>query len=243
MLVVMPVVATTLAYTFDLDRTVKIALVALSLSPVPPFLPPRNVRSGGESSYAIGLLVATSLVSIVYVPLALMLLERVFDIPLGLSLLRVIVPVALTVFVPLSTGLAVRRFAPGFAARAAGPAGRLASLLFVVGLVPLAVTTLPKALPLVGNGTLLAMLAFCLAGLGSGHLLGGPAARDRATLAVSTAARHPGVAMTIARANFPDQTLVFPAVLLYVLFNAIVSLPYTRWAFKQAPQPLPSTNS
>jgi len=40
--------------------------------------------------------------------------------------------------------------------------------------------------------------------------------------------------MAIARFNFPEQTLVFPAVLMYVLLNAIVSLPYTRWAAKQA---------
>ena len=73
---------------------------------------------------------------------------------------------------------------------------------------------LPKAMPLIGNGTLLAMLVFCLIGLGVGHLLGGPAPRDRAMLALSSAARHPGVAMAIATANFPDQTLVFPAVLL-----------------------------
>ena len=68
MLVVMPIVAAALAAAFDLDRAVKIALVALALSPVPPFLPPKNIKAGGESSYAIGLLVATSLVSIVYVP-------------------------------------------------------------------------------------------------------------------------------------------------------------------------------
>ena len=233
MLVVMPIVAAALAAAFDLDRAVKIALVALALSPVPPFLPPKNIKAGGESSYAIGLLVATSLVSIVYVPLALALLKLVFDIPLRLSISRVIVPVGWTVFVPLLVGLLVKRFAPDVAARVVGPAGRLASLLLVVGLIPLMVTSLPKAMPLIGNGTLLAMLVFCLIGLGVGHLLGGHVPGDRATLALSTAARHPGVAMAIAKVNFPDQTLVFPAVLLYILLNAIVSLPYTRWAARQ----------
>ena len=86
------------------------------------------------------------------------------------------------------------------------------------------------------------MVVFCLIGLGVGHLLGGPAPGDRATLALSTAARHPGVAMAIARANFPDQTLVFPAVLLYILLNTIVSLPYTRWAARQPTGPSPSTD-
>jgi BASS family bile acid:Na+ symporter len=233
MLVVMPIVAATLAYAFDLDPAVKIALVALALSPVPPFLPPKSIKAGGESSYVMGLLVATSLVSIVYVPLALTLLTLVFDIPLSLSVSRVIVPVGLTVFLPLLLGLLVKRFAPDFAARAVGPAGRLAPLLLLLGLIPVLVMSLSQAMSLVGNGTLLAMLVFCLVGLGVGHLIGEGAPGDRATLALSTAARHPGVAMAIARANFPDQTLVLPAVLLYILLNAIASLPYARWATRQ----------
>jgi BASS family bile acid:Na+ symporter len=234
MLVVMPVVAVVLVRMFDLDPAVKIALVALALSPVPPFLPPKNIKAGGQPSYAMGLLVATSLVSIVQVPLSLAMLTRVLDIPLHLSASRVLLPLLWTVFTPLLAGLLVRRFAPTFAARAAGPAGRLSAFLLVTGLVPLLVSALLKALPLIGNGTLLAMAVFCLMGLGVGHLLGGDVPGDRATLALSTAARHPGVAMAIAKVNFPEQTLVFPAVLLYIVLNLIVSLPYSRWAARQA---------
>jgi len=234
MLVVMPIVAAALASAFDLDRAVKIALVALALSPVPPFLPSTSIRAGGGSSYAIGLLVATSLVSIVYVPLALALLKLAFDIPLRLSVSHVIVPVGWTVFMPLLAGLLVKRFAPDVAARVAGPTGRLAALLLLFGMIPLMVMSLPRAMPLIGNGTLLAMLVLCLVGLGVGHLLGEGAPGDRAMLALSTAARHPGVAMAVAKANFPDQTLVFPAVLLYVLLNAIVSLPYVKWTARQS---------
>ena len=229
MLVVMPVVAATLASAFDLDRAVKIALVTLSLSPMPPFLPSRNITAGGESSYAIGLLVATALVSIVYVPLALVTLELVFDIPLRADVSHVIVPVGWTVFIPLVVGLLVKRLAPDLAARVVGPARRLASLLLLIGLIPLTVMSVARAIPLAGSGAFLAMLALCVAGLGAGHVLGEGSAGDRATLALATAARHPGVAMAIARANFPDQTLVFPVVFLYVLITVIVSVPYLKW--------------
>ena len=233
MLVVMPIVAAVLARAFDLDPAVKIALVALALSPVPPFLPPKNIRSGGESSYVIGLLVASALVSIVFVPLALEFLEWALDIPLSLSFWRVLLPVGVTVLAPLLAGMLVKRYAPRFAARVTKPAGRLATVLLVAGLIPLIVTSMVKVIPLIGNGTLAAMLAFSLIGLGVGHLLGGRVPGDRMTLALSTAARHPGVAMAIAKVNFPEQTLVFPAVLLYILLNAIVSLPYTKWAVKR----------
>jgi BASS family bile acid:Na+ symporter len=230
MLVVMPIVAVGLGRALDLDPAVRIALASLALSPVPPFLPPRSIRAGSGSSYAIGLLVATSIVSIIQVPVALALMSRVLDIPLSLSFRSVLLPVGWSVLAPLLVGLVVRRFAPAWAARVAVPAARLATLLFLLGLAPLMVSSLGKAMPLIGIGTLLAMLVFSLTGLGVGHLLGDGAAGDRATLALATAARHPGVALAIAVANFPDQTLVLPALLLYILLGTIVSVPYFRWA-------------
>jgi BASS family bile acid:Na+ symporter len=53
---------------------------------------------------------------------------------------------------------------------------------------------------LVGNGTILALGAFTLAGLAAGHLLGGPNRDDCTVLALATASRHPGVALAIASA-------------------------------------------
>src|SRR5215471_3055967 len=69
MLLVMPVFAVAMARLFDLNLAVEIALVASSLSPVPPILPGKQIKAGGKSSYVIGLLTVTALVSIVYVPL------------------------------------------------------------------------------------------------------------------------------------------------------------------------------
>ena len=59
--------------------------------------------------------------------------------------------------------------------------------------------------------------------------LGGPDPDDRAVLALATASRHPGVALAIASANFPGQTLVPAAVLWYLIVSALVSIPYLTW--------------
>ena len=66
-------------------------------------------------------------------------------------------------------------------------------------------------------------------GLAAGHLLGGPQSEDRTALALSTSSRHPAVALAMASANFPDQKLIPAAILLYLIVNAIVSLPYLAW--------------
>ena len=59
--------------------------------------------------------------------------------------------------------------------------------------------------------------------------LGGPAPANRTSLAISTATRHPGIALALAQANFPAEKLVLAALLLYLLINAIVSIPYILW--------------
>jgi bile acid:Na+ symporter, BASS family len=69
--VVMPVFAAVLIAAFDLHPAVKIAMGALSVSPLPPVLPKKGLRSGGKESYTIGLLAAAALLAIVFVPLAL----------------------------------------------------------------------------------------------------------------------------------------------------------------------------
>jgi hypothetical protein len=35
--------------------------------------------------------------------------------------------------------------------------------------------------------------------------------------------------MAIAHTNFPEQTLTMAAVLLYLIVNGIVALPYLNW--------------
>jgi hypothetical protein len=75
-------------------------------------------------------------------------------------------------------------------------------------------------------------------GLAAGHLLGGPDAEDRTVLALSTASRRPAIAMAIAHTNFPEQTLAMAAVLLYLIVDAIVALPYLNWTKRRhAPGP------
>ena len=81
---------------------------------------------------------------------------------------------------------------------------------------------------LIGNGTLLALGAFVVIGLTVGHFLGGPDPSERTVLAISTATRHPGMAMAIANANNPGNKLLFGAMLLYILCHVVLTIPYLK---------------
>jgi BASS family bile acid:Na+ symporter len=77
-------------------------------------------------------------------------------------------------------------------------------------------------------GSVIAMLAFVLAGLAIGHRLGGAIREHSTVLALSTACRHPAIALSIASANFPDQPFA-GTILLYLIINALAGMPYVAW--------------
>ena len=238
MFVVMPVVVFALTRAFDLHPAVRLALAGLALSPLPPTFPKKALKQGGRVSYTVGLLVAATLLAIVYIPLALELLERITGNPLRMTAGAVFALVFGALLVPLALGILVRRFAPAFAERAAQPVSQAATILLLVTVIPLVVKLSPAMVSLIGNGTILVMVFFALVGFASGHLLGGPDPDDRTVLALSTATRHPGIAIAIVLANFPDQKLAPAAAILYVLVSAIASKPYLAWAARKHPAAL-----
>jgi bile acid:Na+ symporter, BASS family len=226
---VMPLVGAALAAEFALLPAVKIALVALAVSPVPPLLPRTQLKAGGQASYAIGLLVVAALLSVVFVPAAMALLGWAFGVPAHVPPATVAGLVVVTVLAPLALGLLVRRAAPAFAERVADPISRVAAVLLVVAVLPVLIVSAPAIYALIGNGTLAALVAFEVIGIATGHALGGPARSERVVLALATAGRHPGVAVAIATAAFPTQRLVVPAVGLYLIVSALVSALYLAW--------------
>ena len=235
MAIIMPLVATILAAAFDFHPAVKIALIALAISPVPPLLPKKQRKAGGRASYAVGLLVAAALISIVSVPVAVELLGRGFGTATHhISFLAVARLAMMAVLGPLLTGLLFRSVAPAFAQRIVRPMSLIATVLLFACALAVLFSAWQPIVSLIGNGTVVALAAFIVIGLITGHLLGGPGDEDRSVLALATAARHPGVAMAVASANFPDQKLAPAAILLYLVLSAILSIPYVMWRKRHA---------
>ena len=222
-------VVVVVALPFDLPPAIKIALVTLAVSPVPPVLPLKQERAGGPSDYAIGLLTAAAVVAIVLVPATIEFLGLAFSIEMHMSAAGVAQIVLVSVVIPLLAGVAVHYFAPRFAVRIGRPVSTVATLLLLAALVPVLFIAWPAIWALIGSGLMIVLIVFTLVGLAAGHLLGGPNPDDRTVLALATATRHPGVAAAIATINFPDQKAVGAVVICHLLIGAIVSLPYVSW--------------
>ena len=226
--VIVPVLTVALVEMFDFQHAVEIVLVALAISPVPPILPTKETKAGGNTSFAIGLMAILSLVSIAAVPLILEALQWLFSRQLGISTGAIAAVIVKSTLLPLVAGVAVRAALPTLAERIEKPVSLIGKVLLTVAVLPVLAGAFAGMWAAVGNGTVLAMMIVTVAGLVVGHLLGRPDPDHAVVLALSTACRHPAIALTIASTNFP-QLQFGPIVLLYLIVNAIVGIPYLKW--------------
>jgi bile acid:Na+ symporter, BASS family len=221
--VVAPLLAVVLALKFNLYPAVKIALVTLSVSPLPPIPPRGTIKAGGKNEYAIGLMVAAAVMSIVAIPVALEVFKRIFQLRLHIPLGFVLRLVFVTVLGPLLLGMAVRAMAPALAERIAKPVNKLAYGLLILSLLPVLFRSARTIWSLIGNGTLLSLAGFALGCYAIGFFLEARRPENRRVLALATASRHPAIAVVIANANFPQQKFVLASVLLYMIVCGIVT--------------------
>src|SRR5262245_44538735 len=193
--VIMPIVAVLMARSFALDGVVKVALVALALSPVPPILPRKEAKAEGNMSLGLALLLVVAVASIGMIPLMLSVIGAIFDRDLGISPGVVTAAVMSSVVVPFVAGLVFRLLMPDVAARLEPGVDRLGKVLLPLVAAPVLIATAPEVWALIHNRSVLAFAIFTAVGLLVGHWLGGPDQNDAVVLGLSTACRHPAIAL------------------------------------------------
>lgn len=226
--VMMPIVAIALVHWFDFRPTVEIALFALAISPVPPILPMKEAKASGHHSYGLGLMALLALLSIVFIPFAIELPEIFLGRPFSAAPGAIAAVVLKTALLPLAVGMTIRAVAPGIAERIAKPVSLVAKVLLPLAVVVLLYHVAPALWALIGDRTVAGMIIFVAAGLTVGHVLGRPNPDHSVVLALSTACRHPAIALTIAATNYPDRHFG-ATILLYLIVSAIVSFAYIIW--------------
>ena len=231
-LVIVPILALLFVQMFDFRPTAEIALISLAISPVPPLLPRRESTAGGQQSYGLALLAVLAALAIVAIPLWLAILQQLANRPLTLAPGTVARVVIVSTLLPLALGVAIRSLLPALADKIEGPIALVARVLLPAAVLVLLAATWRQVWGATGAGTILAMIAFVAAGLLVGHLMGGPDPEHSVVLALSTACRHPAIALTIASANFPDQHFA-GTILLYLIVNGLVGVPYLAWHRRQ----------
>lgn len=234
-IVIVPAFAALLVAALPLPSVVEIGILLMAISPLPPIVPGTEMKLGGHKPYVYGLLVAIALLSILTVPITVAFLGAAFGVDASIGSGAVARLALISVILPLGVGLAIRRVRPSLSKRMGPIVRKSANIMLIVSILPVLIAAFPAIAHLIGNGSVIAIAAVAVVGLLAGHLLGGPDPSDRLTLGISSAMRHPGIAMLIAGANFSDPQ-VRAAILLFLIVGLLVSTVYQTWYKRRRPE-------
>lgn len=237
-LVIAPALAVVLVRVFSVDPEVAIALVALSVSPLPPLLPNRSAKAGGEPEYGLGLVLILAVLAVPVIMVSAEILQVVFGRDYRTTPWAIARLLALSVIGPLLAGMAVARVRPSAARRLESHLRRVQRWLLPAAMAALVVSSAPAMWALVGDNTLTVLTIFVVTAFAVGHLLGGPSRRYAAVLALAASCRHPATALALASANFPGMN-AHAAVALYAVITAVVGGLYTLWFRRHRSVPAP----
>ncbi|MFF2306111.1 hypothetical protein ACFVVP_26885 [Streptomyces sp. NPDC058128] len=233
MYILTPVLGLVLAETIDMPIPAKVAIVAISLSMIPPLLPQKELQAGGHGSYGIGLVIVTALLAPVGIPALVAFLGKLMNRPYGVSPIHIGVIVLELVIAPLVAGVLVGWLLPQrITAPVQKHAPKVASTLTLVALVLLLIAVAPVIWKGATAWILLAGVLFNVGGLAIGHLMAGPNRVHAVVLALSCASRHPAIAFTIARESYPGKNIAAAAITVLVL-NGIICGWYVKWQRKR----------
>jgi BASS family bile acid:Na+ symporter len=216
--VLVPLLALPIIAVFALDQPQAAGLLVLATAAGGPFLPKLVQSAKGDTAFAVGLMVLLMVVTIVYLPLVLPRLLPGVTVD-AVAIARSLV---VTILLPLAIGLAIRAWQPGPAARWR-PRFAAASSVAILVMLGVGVTmSLATIVALVQTGAILALVAFALASMGIGLLLGGPRTGTRSAMVLGTSFRGVTAALIVATANFAGTPTVPFIIVAAMLLLAIV---------------------
>jgi len=224
--IVMPLLTIGAVRVLALDPVVEVALVALSMSPLPPGLLLKHRWVDTAEAYSATLLLVAACCAVLFVPFWLVIAQVMPGLGDSLPTLRIIPTIGGGVVLPLLAGMTLRAVAPDLAVRLSPKLHRGAVLVLLLMLPVLLWRAGPAMGALVGNGTLATLAGFTLVGLGVGHWLGGDDPQRRAALALAAGSRHPALALAIATTGTLPRDAVVGALVWHLVIAALVGLPY-----------------
>jgi BASS family bile acid:Na+ symporter len=225
--VLVPVAALLVILLVSPYPAVAVGLAILAACPAAPQMIVSIPKAGGELAYVASLHLALGVLSLVMTPVTLALLSDALNFQASVSPFAIAEQVGTSLFIPLLLGMVFLAGFPRAAERIRIP----------LSLIGQAISLLTIAIILIMNynfllqmdlRSYLAMALTIIIALGIGHFLAPCQPEERTTLALESAARHPGLAFLIASLNFPLMKAL-PVFIPYLVIFAIISILYIQW--------------
>ena len=206
---------------------VEIGLAILAASPPAPMMLVKVPQKGGSLAYIDSLHLSLALLAFLTVPITLSLLSKALGFQVEVGVLAVAKVVGKTILMPVCLGILVRYFFPKVADKIRPALAKVAGVALLVLFLFVVVMTFGLLLKM-DLWSYLVMAVMVAVSLAIGHWLGPGDPAENTTLAMESASRHPGLAMTIAALNFNPQKML-PLLIPYLIVSMVVTTIYMQW--------------
>jgi BASS family bile acid:Na+ symporter len=226
-LVAVPVLALAITRWLELPRLAQIGIVLMAISPGAPVALRRSLSAGGHRAFAPSLQIGVAMLAVLSMPLSIAALNHVYAGHASISPRDVARQVFVAQLLPLGLGIALRHVSAPIASRVEPHLARLGTILLVM-LAVLALIAVWEVTVRAGFQVAAAILLTTGAALAVGHALGGPEPATRTAVAITSAARNPGLALLVATLNAAHPAIK-ATVLTYLVISVFAILPYVIW--------------
>jgi BASS family bile acid:Na+ symporter len=234
-LIAIPAIALLVTRAFDLPRAVEIGIVLMAISPGAPVALRRSLDAGGHRSFAPALQILVAILAVVSMPLSIAALNEFYGGKASIAPEQLARQVFIAQLLPLGLGMLARRAFPHRAAWLEPKLARLANIL-LIALTILVLINVSGAVVDAGPRIVLAIVMITALALAVGHWLGGPEPDTRTSVAISSAARNPGLALLVAALNAAPPA-INATILAYLVVSAFTVLAYVVWRRRANPRP------
>ena len=211
-----------------------VAILAVGIGPAAAMK--RMDEPSPRTRYAFELNLLVVAASIVFIPMAVAVVARLYGRSLALAPGDVAKVVLVRALIPMALGALVARVFPGFAARSHRYLALVVNLVLAVVMI-FALLAIWRDLLSVGARGWLAATTVAMGAMIIGHLLGGPDDDTRGVLAAASTLRFPALAFMLAKLT-PQPQQVLPEVLAYVIASLVLMGLYGLF-FKTSPARAP----
>ncbi len=231
-LVVVPALALLVTRAFDLPRPVEIGIVLMAISPGAPVALRRSLDAGGHRSFAPALQILLALLAVISMPLSIAALDELYAGHASIAPWQLAKQVLIAQLLPLSIGLSIRHAFPVWAATVEPKLATFAKYV-LIALTVLVLVDVWQVVIDAGPRVVLAIVVMSVLALTVGHRLGGPEPATRTAVAISSAARNPGLALLVATLNDAHPAII-ATVLAYLVAAAFTVIAYAVWRRRRA---------
>ncbi len=229
-LVGVPMLAILVAATLPVDPVARGVIVLMAISPGAPMLMNRS-QASGNVALAAALAVALTVAAVVFLPVEVLVLNRLFPWRLHASTPALLENVVPKLILPLVLGALLHRVWPKRADTLAPIVRALFHVALLVAVIGALAVSWREILRL-DPWAWLAMIVVTLGAVLMGDAFGGRDPRDRATAAYAVVLGNPAVAISVVVVSYPSLHAV-PIIIAYAVLRAVFVLPYAVLAHRR----------